>query len=78
MSVLDRFVTIRRYRGRAAEFRDLAKRSTATTIRNRYLAIAAHYDVLAEAEMLSDRMRSAERLEQWRIQREQLWASAAE
>ncbi len=78
MSVLDRYVTIRRYRSRAAEFRDLADRSTATTIRDRYLAAAAHYDALAEAEVLSGRIRSAERLEQLREEREALWANATE
>ncbi len=77
MSVLDRFVTIRRYRSRAAEFRDLAGRSPVATIRNRYLAVAAHYEALAEAEALSDRMRSAERLKQLRSQREgEHWTAA--
>jgi hypothetical protein len=62
MSVLNRFVTIRRYRARAAEFRELAERHSAPTIQNRYFSIAAHYAALAAAEELSDKRRSSERL----------------
>lgn len=70
MSVLDRFVAIRRYRARAAEFRNLAERASLATVRSRYLTIASHYNVLAASEELSDKLRSAERLRELRLQRE--------
>lgn len=55
MSVLDRFVRIRRLRAQAAENYDLAAASVGDSVRARYLAIADHYTALAEAELLSDK-----------------------
>jgi hypothetical protein len=55
MSVLDRFVRIRRLRAQAAENYGLAAASFGDSVRARYLAIADHYTALAEAELLSDK-----------------------
>lgn len=55
MSVLDRFVRIRRLRAQAAENYALAAESFGDSVRARYLAIADHYSALAEAELLSDK-----------------------
>lgn len=55
MSVLDRFVRIRRLRAQAAENYALAAESFGDSVRARYLAIADHYSALADAELLSDK-----------------------
>lgn len=62
MSVLDRFVRIRRFRAQAAENYDLAAGSFSASVRARYLAIADHYTALADAELLSDKRERKSRL----------------
>ena len=54
MSVLDRFVRIRRLRAQAAENYALAAESFGDSVRARFLSIADHYAALADAELLSD------------------------
>ncbi len=76
MSVLETFVRIRRYRARAAEFRQLAAGSVGSDVQDRYLAIADHYVRLADAEVRSDKMRTKERLAELRSQRERQKALA--
>lgn len=71
MSVLETFVRIRRYRARAADFQRLAGGSLSLDVRDRYLAIANHYSALADAEVLSDKLRRNERLKELRYEREQ-------
>jgi hypothetical protein len=71
MSVLETFVRIRRYRTRAADFQQLAGGSFSLDVRDRYLAIANHYFALADAEVLSDKLRRKERLKELRYEREQ-------
>lgn len=71
MSVLETFVRIRRYRTRAADFQRLAGGSVSLDVRDRYLAIANHYIALANAEVLSDKLRRKERLKELRSEREQ-------
>ena len=71
MSVLGTFVRIRRYRTRAADFQRLAGGSVSLDVRDRYLAIANHYIALANAEVLSDKLRRKERLKELRYEREQ-------
>src|SRR5579863_1480743 len=62
MSVLERFVKIRRFRRCAADYFDLASASAGTAVRARYLAIADHYIALADAEFRSDRTERTNRL----------------
>jgi len=69
MSVLDRFVRIRRFRAQAAENYDLAAGAFSETVRGRYLAIADHYAALAEAELLSDKRERQRRLAAMRAER---------
>ena len=71
MSVLETFVRIRRYRARAAQFQQISAWSLRSDVRDRYLAIADHYVRLADAEMLSDKLRTKERLAELRFEREQ-------
>jgi hypothetical protein len=71
MSVLETFVRIRRHRTRAADFQQLASGSFSLDVRDRYLAIANHYFALADAEVLSDKLRRKERLKELRYEREQ-------
>jgi hypothetical protein len=54
MSVLERFVRIRRLRAQAAENFALAAESFSDSVRARFLAIADHYAAVADAELLSD------------------------
>jgi hypothetical protein len=69
MSVLDRFVRIRRLRAQAAENYDLAAESFGDSVRARYLAIADHYTALAEAELLSDKRERKFRLAEMQAKR---------
>src|SRR5579864_5555584 len=62
MSVLERFVRIRRFRRCAADYFDLASASAGAAVRARYLAIADHYIALADAEFRSDRTERKNRL----------------
>lgn len=62
MSVLERFVRIRRLRTLAADHYGLAAESFSDSVRARYLAIADHYTALAEAELLSDKRERTFRL----------------
>jgi hypothetical protein len=71
MSVLETFVTIRRYRARAAGFQRLADGPFSLDVRDRYLSIANHYFAMADAELLSDKLRCKERLEELRYERDQ-------
>ena len=64
MSVLERFVRVRRFRVCASEYYDLAGVSFNMDVRRRYLAIADHYAALAETELLSDRLERKRRLEE--------------
>lgn len=70
MSVLERFVRVRRFRARAAAYSDLASESASDDVRERYLAIADHYNVLAETELRSDRLERKGRLEELRRERQ--------
>ena len=70
VSVLETFVRIRHYRTRAADFQQLAGELFSLDVRNQYLAIANHYFALAEAEILSDKLRRNERLKELRSERE--------
>jgi hypothetical protein len=69
MSVLDRFVRIRRFRAQAAENYALAAESFSDSVRARYLAIADHYTALAEAELLSDKRERQFRLAEMQAKR---------
>jgi hypothetical protein len=69
MSVLDRFVRIRRFRAQAAENYDLAAGSFSDSVRARYLAIADHYTALADAELLSDKRERKSRLAEMQAMR---------
>lgn len=71
MSVLDRFIRIRRYRGRATEYRELASGAFAPSVRDRFLMVADHYNALAALEVRSDQTTRSERLAQLRLEREQ-------
>jgi hypothetical protein len=51
--MLDALNRAERYRDLAEEYRRLAAIGSATDIRNRYLRMAEHYGMLAEAEELS-------------------------
>jgi hypothetical protein len=51
--MLDALNRAERYRDLAEEYRRLAAIGSATDIRNRYLRMAEHYGLLAEAEELS-------------------------
>ena len=64
MSVLERFVRVRRFRACASEYYDLAGGSFNMDVRKRYLAIADHYAALAEIELRSDRLERKRRLEE--------------
>ena len=69
MSVLDRFVRIRRFRAQAAENYALAAESFSDSVRARYLAIADHYTALADAELLSDKRERQFRLAEMQAKR---------
>jgi DNA-binding transcriptional ArsR family regulator len=69
MSVLDRFVRIRRFRALAGENYGLAAESFSESVRARYLAIADHYAALADAELLSDKRERKWRLAEMQAQR---------
>lgn len=69
MSVLDRFVRIRRLRAQAADNYALAAESFGDNVRARYLAIADHYAALADAELLSDKRERKWRLAEMQAQR---------
>jgi hypothetical protein len=69
MSVLERFVRVRRFRTRANEYYDLAVGSFDMDVRKRYLAIADHYAALAETELRADRLERKRRLEELRAAR---------
>ncbi len=69
MSELDRFVRIRRFRARAADNYALAAESFGDGVRARYLAIADHYNVLADAELLSDKLQRKSRLAELQAKR---------
>ena len=69
MSVLDRFVRIRRFRAQAADNYALAAESFSDSVRARYLAIADHYTALAEAELLSDKRERTLRLAEMKAKR---------
>ena len=58
---LRQWVRARGYWGRAAQSLELALSAADLDVRNRYLAIAQHYRVLAEAEERSADRRGAER-----------------
>ncbi|MGB7037766.1 MAG: hypothetical protein WBD71_19820 [Xanthobacteraceae bacterium] len=69
MSVLDRFVRIRRFRAQAADNYDLAAGAFSDSVRARYLAVADHYTALAEAELLSDKRERQVRLAEMQAKR---------
>lgn len=69
MSVLERFVRIRRLRRYAADHYELASASDGETVRARYLAIADHYMALADAEFRSDRFERKNRLVEMQAKR---------
>src|ERR1700677_2883048 len=64
MSVLERFVRVRRLRARAEEYYGLTSDAFSEDVRKRYLAIADHYAALADTELRSDRMERKRRLEE--------------
>ena len=72
MSVLDVLVKIRRYRSRAADFRELAEASANADLRDRNLAVAEHYSALADAEERSERAKVIERLESLKADRQRM------
>ncbi|HEX4040519.1 MAG TPA: hypothetical protein VHY10_02375 [Xanthobacteraceae bacterium] len=78
MSVLDRFVRIRRFRAQAAENYALAAESFGDSVRARYLAIADHYTALAEAELLSDKRERQFRLAEMQAKRTAALAQKAQ
>jgi len=78
MSVLDRFVRIRRFRAQAAENYDLAAESFSDSVRARYLAIADHYTALADAELLSDKRERKSRLADMQAARAAMRAQKAQ
>ncbi len=69
MSVLDRFVRIRRFRAQATDNYDLAAGTFSDSVRARYLAVADHYTALAEAELLSDKRERQIRLAEMQAKR---------
>jgi hypothetical protein len=70
MSVLERFVRIRRYQGLATEYRQLAESTAPASVRDRYLTVADHYSALASLEVRWDKRTRGERLAQLRSERE--------
>jgi hypothetical protein len=76
MSVLDDFLRIRLYRKQAAEFQWLADNASIASVQRRYRAVARHYSELADREVRADKARTAERLRQLRLRREEAAAQA--
>ena len=74
MSVLDDFMRIRLYRKQAAEFQWLADNASIASVQRRYRAIASHYSELADREERADKARTAERLKQLKLKREEVAA----
>ena len=69
MSVLDDFLRMRRYRTQAAEFQWMADNASVPSVQRRYRSIARHYSELADREEQADKAKTAERLEQLRLER---------
>ena len=76
MSGLDDFLRIRLYRKQAAEFQWLADNASIASVQRRYRAVARHYSELADREVRADKARTAERLRQLRLRREEAAAQA--
>jgi hypothetical protein len=61
--MLQAFVNARKYRGRAADYLNLAEEAFLENVRTRYIAISQHYVALAEAEERFAKGRMSERFE---------------
>jgi hypothetical protein len=74
--MLDDFLRMRLYRKQAAEFQWLADNASIASVQRRYRAVARHYSELADREVRADKARTAERLRQLRLRREEAAAQA--